>query len=195
MISPLRIRIVVAGASWGGIEAATQVFAALPADFPAPVVLVQHQRISAENRLAELLSSRTPLRVVTPQHGEKLQPGTLYVAPPGYHALIEETDVLALGMHWPVHYCRPAIDELFFSAGQIYGRGTLGLILTGANEDGAEGIRYISRRGGVTVVQDPATAEAPIMPKAAIALGGAQYVVPLQDIGQFLNDNTFGLRE
>lgn len=195
MAAPLRIRIVVVGASWGGIEAATKVFSVLPANFPVPVVFVQHQRVSAENRLAQLLSSRTALRVLTPSHGEKLQPGTLYVAPPGYHALIEQTDVLALGMHWPVHYCRPAIDELFFSAGHIYGRGTLGVLLTGANEDGAEGLRYISRRGGITVVQDPGTAEAPVMPQAAIALGGAQYVVPLQDIGKFLNDNTFGLRE
>lgn len=190
-----RIKIVVIGASWGGIDAASKILADIPGNLPAPLVLVQHQRVSTQNRLAALFASKTKLQVVAPDHGELLEPGHLYVAPPGYHSLINHDGTLTLGMHGPVHYCRPAIDELFYSAGQIYGAATLAVILTGANEDGAEGMRYISQRGGITVAQDPTDAEAPVMPESAIALGGAQHVLPVSAIADFIIDHVFGLRE
>lgn len=192
---PLRIKIVVVGASWGGIEAATQIFSALPETLPVPVVLVQHQRISVHNRLAKLFETKAKLKVVAPEQGELLEPGRLYVAPPGYHTMIDEGGHIALGLHRPVLYCRPAIDELFFSAGQIYGRSTLAVLLTGANEDGAAGMRYIKQRGGMTVVQDPATAEAPVMPESAIKMGGVQHVVPLANMADFICEQVFGLQE
>lgn len=195
MAGPLRIRIVVIGASWGGIEAASQILAALPFDLPVPIVLVQHQRISVANRLARLFAAKTRLEVVAAEHGMTLEPGKLYVAPPGYHTMIEPDGSLALGLHWPVHYSRPAIDELFFTAADCYGRGTLAVLLTGANEDGAAGMAYIARRGGITVVQDPATAEAPVMPESAIKAGGAQHVLPLADIAQFISEHVRGLAE
>ena len=190
-----RIKIVVIGASWGGIEAATQVFSKLPSNLPVPVVLVQHQRVAVENRLANLFRSRTSLKVVAPDHGEVLEKGHLYVAPPGYHTLVDDGGRLVLSMHWPVHYCRPAVDELFYSAARLYGAGTLAIVLTGANDDGAEGLRYVAMRGGITVVQDPRDAEAPLMPEAAIAAGGAQHVLPLAGIAEFICDHVFGLQE
>ncbi len=190
-----RMKIVVIGASWGGIEAASQIIAKLPANLPVPLVLVQHQRVSTQNRLAALFRSKTKLTVVAPVHGERLEAGHLYVAPPGYHSMVDEGGTLSLGMHWPVHYCRPAVDELFYSAGRYYGAGTLAVILTGANEDGAEGILYVARRGGITVAQDPQQSEAPVMPESAIALGGVQHVLPLSGIADFICDHVFGLRE
>lgn len=193
MARPQRIKLVTVGASWGGIEASSTLFSALPADFPVPVVFVQHQRMSSEDRLARLLASKTALKVVSIEHGMGMQPGALYIAPAGYHTLVERDGTLSLGLHWPVHYSRPSIDELFITAGDVFGRSVMAVLLTGANEDGAVGMRHIARRGGITVVQDPATAEAPVMPVAAIEAGGAGYVLPLEDIADFLIENAFGL--
>lgn len=193
MARPLRIKLVVVGASWGGIEASSQLFSALPQNFPVPVVFVQHQRMSSEDRLARLLARKTALKVVSIEQGMHMKPGSLYIAPAGYHTLVDSDASLSLGLHWPVHYSRPSIDELFISAGDVFGRSVIGVLLTGANEDGAAGMRHIARRGGITVVQDPATAEAPVMPSAAIAAGGAEYILSLEAIAEFLIENVFGL--
>lgn len=193
MARPLRIKLVTVGASWGGIEASSKLFSALPANFPAPVVFVQHQRMSSEDRLARLLASKTALKVVSIEHGMGMQPGALYIAPAGYHTLVDGDGTLSLSLHWPVHYSRPSIDELFITAGDAFGRSVMAVLLTGANEDGAVGMRHITRRGGITVVQDPATAEAPVMPMAAIEAGGSGHVLPLDDIAGFLIENAFGL--
>lgn len=181
------VQAIVMGASWGGVEASMRVLAALDATLPVPVFLAQHQRYETESRLARVLANRTGLTVVAPDDKTPVAPGVLYVSPPGYHMLVDQGQIV-LSCHWPVHFSRPSIDELFFSAGHIYGAGTLAVLLTGANEDGAEGIRYIHRRGGTTVAQDPATAEAPTMPESAIRTGCVDYILPLQDIGPFLRE-------
>lgn len=191
----LRFKIVVVGASWGGIDAATRIFSELPKNFPVPIVLVQHQRAAVRNRLASLFASKISLKVVAPEHGTELEPGGLFVAPPGYHCLVEKGGSLALALYRPVHYCRPAIDELFFSAGYVYGRGVMAVLLTGANEDGATGMQYIKRRGGMTVAQDPADSESPIMPQSAIDMGGVDEVLPLADVASFISDQVFGQLE
>jgi len=193
MARPLRIKLVTVGASWGGIEASSTLFSALPADFPVPIVFVQHQRMSSEDRLARLLARKTVLKVVSIEHGMTMQPGSLYIAPAGYHTLMESDGTLALSLHWPVHYSRPSIDELFITAGDVFGRSVAAVLLTGANEDGAVGMRHIAMRGGITVAQDPATAEAPVMPAAAIDAGGVGNILPLEDIADFLIENAFGL--
>lgn len=187
-------RAVVLGASWGGVDASIRILGVLPADFPLPILLVQHQRYDAESRLATVLTSRTALPVVAPQDKEPLLPGTVYVAPPGFHMLVESEREIALSCHWQVHYSRPSIDELFISAADVYGSALIGVLLTGANEDGAAGIEYIHRRGGSTIVQDPATAEAPAMPEAAIATGCVDYIVPLEEVGHFLSNRVLGQR-
>jgi two-component system chemotaxis response regulator CheB len=182
------VRAVVMGASWGGVEASIKVLSELKVPFPVPLFLAQHQRYESESRLARVLSSRTELKVVAPEDKEQIEPGVIYVSPPGFHMLIDRGGFIALSCHWPVHYSRPSIDELFFSAGHVYGAGVLAVLLTGANEDGAAGIRYIHQRGGTTVAQAPATAEAPTMPEAAIRTGCVDYILPLQEIGQFLRE-------
>lgn len=189
------IRAVVIGASWGGVNASIKVLSALDATFPVPLFLAQHQRYESESRLARVLETRTRMRVVAPEDKQPVLPGVIYVSPPGYHMLVDRADTIALSCHWPVHYSRPSIDELFFSAGHVYGAGTLAVLLTGANEDGAEGIRYIHQRGGITVAQDPSTAEAPVMPESAIRTGCVDYILPLDEIGPFLREQVSSRRK
>jgi len=190
-----RIQAVVLGASWGGIEASIKVLERLPANLPVPVFLAQHLRVSTENRLPKVLGQKVEIDVVSPEDKTDICPSRVFVAPPGYHMLVEDKSQVGLAMYWPVHYSRPSIDELFFSAGHVYGDGTLAVLLTGANEDGAAGIEYIARRGGVTVVQNPQTAEAPVMPQSAIDTGCVQHVLDVERIGDFSVEHVFGLTQ
>ena len=160
--------------------------------FPAAILLVQHQHASAENRLPWLLARYCQLPVIAPEDKEDIQPGCVYVAPPGYHMLVEEDETLALSAGRPVHFSRPSVDELFLSAGAVYGKQLAGVILTGANEDGAKGIDYIHRRGGFTIAQSPVSAEAPAMPEAAIKTGAVSRVLDLEAIGPFLAEQVAG---
>ncbi|ASK36429.1 chemotaxis protein CheB [Alcanivorax sp. N3-2A] len=181
-----RMEAVVMGASWGGLNAYSRILTSLPAHFPAAVLLVQHQNASADNRLAWLLRRYCRLPVISPRDKEPIRAGHVYVAPPGYHMLVDRDRTVALSMSRPVHFSRPSIDELFFSAGHIYGGNVIGVVLTGANEDGAEGLDYIRRRGGMTLAQSPASSEAPAMPEAAIAKGAVRETLDLERIGPYL---------
>ena len=186
------IKAIVMGASWGGLNAYTRILSALPADFPVAILLVQHQHASAENRLPWLLSRYCALPVIAPEDKEEIQPGCVYVAPPGFHMLVEADETLAFSAGRPVHFSRPSVDELFLSAGVVYGKQLAGVILTGANEDGAKGIEYIHRRGGFTIAQSPVSAEAPAMPEAAIKTGAVSRVLDLEAIGPFLAEQVAG---
>jgi two-component system chemotaxis response regulator CheB len=177
--------IVVIGASWGGLAALNRVIGDLPSDFEAPVAVVQHRSRDAANLLASLLQDATPLRVVDVEDKEPLVPGSVYIAPPNYHMLVEDGH-LSLSVDPLVRFSRPSIDVTFLSAGDTYPRSTIGVILTGANDDGALGLRHIVDRGGRAVVQDPATAESPVMPRAAQLAVPEAEVVPLAGIARHL---------
>ncbi len=179
-------KVVVMGASWGGIAAFGQILSALPSNFPAAILLVQHQRPDSGNRLATLLQRKTAMPVGIPAEKEEIKSGHIYVAAPGYHMLTEKGGEISYALTPPVHFSRPAIDELFFSAGYAFGERLIGVLLTGANEDGAAGLAYIRRRGGFTMAQDPATAEAAAMPQAAIDLQAVMQVAALDDIQRIL---------
>jgi two-component system, chemotaxis family, protein-glutamate methylesterase/glutaminase len=194
-MSRQRIKAVVMGASWGGLEAYTAVLGRLPATLPVPVLLVQHQHPTAGDKLPWLLDTRTAMRVMSAQDKTALEPGCVYVAPPGYHMLVDSDHTVCYSLAAPVNYSRPSIDELFYSAGHVYGHGLLAVILTGANEDGAAGIKYIKQRGGITVAQSPLTAEAQVMPQSAIDTGCVDWVRDLPDIGDFVVEQVFGLQE
>ena len=180
------------GASWGGLNAYIHILSVLPADFPLPILMVQHQQASANNRMPWLLARYCALPVVTPEDKEPIIGGHVYVAPPGYHMLVEDDQTLAFSNGRPVLFSRPAIDELFFSAGVVYGRHLIGVILTGANEDGAAGMKYIHSRGGFTIAQSPVSSEAPTMPEAAITTGAISRVLDLEAIGPFLAKQAMG---
>lgn len=176
------LEAVVIGASAGGVEAFTELFSALPATFGLPVVAVMHLPPATESLLVEVLGRHCPLPLQEACDKEPIRGGTVYVAPPGYHLLVERDRSLALSVDAPVNYSRPSIDVLFESAAHAYRERLLGIVLTGANEDGARGLAAIRACGGAAWVQDPATAMASAMPAGAIARAGADRILNLQEM-------------
>jgi two-component system chemotaxis response regulator CheB len=173
--------IVVIGTSWGGLNALTAVVSRLPGDFGLPVTIVQHRHRASEGLLRELLQDRTTLHVCEVEDKAPMMPGTIYIAPADYHVLIEP-GFFSLTTDPPVRFSRPSIDVTFISAADAFAERTIGVVLTGANDDGAIGLRRIADRGGRAIVQDPATAESPVMPRAALAQVQGARVLPLEGI-------------
>ena len=177
--------VVVVGASWGGLEALTTLVHGLPAGFPVPVVVIQHRGRDSQALLADLLQDRMRLRVSEPDDKEPLLPGHVYVAPADYHLLVDD-GYLTLEMDAPVRYSRPSIDVTFSSAAATFGTRTIGVVLTGANADGSRGLRAIVDNGGTAIVQDPESAEMPVMPRAARLAVPEANVLPLARIAPHL---------
>lgn len=174
------------GASLGGMKALQQVLAALPEDYRLPIVIVQH-RGKGLDELAASLSPPGAMLVVEASDKQRLLPGRAYLAPADYHLLIEG-DTLALTTEAPVNSSRPSIDVLFESAAHQLGDAVVAVLLTGASHDGARGAASIRARGGLVLVQDPASAEAPTMPLSAIQAGAADRVLSLEQVGATLNE-------
>jgi two-component system, chemotaxis family, protein-glutamate methylesterase/glutaminase len=178
--------LIVIGASWGGLHAVGRILSALPEHTEAAIVVAQHRRTDApEGGLASILGLRTELPVSDADDKQPILPGHVYLAPPDYHLLIQH-GWFSLSTDEHVHFARPSIDVLFESAADAYGEQVIGLILTGANEDGAAGLARIKERGGVAIVQDPRTAERGEMPGAALAATAADAILALEEIGPFL---------
>jgi two-component system chemotaxis response regulator CheB len=178
--------LICIGASWGGFRAVRHLLAGLPDGIDQPIVLVQHRHPdSFAAGLPELLAEKTPRPVRDVDDKMPIEDRTVYVAPPDYHLLVERGR-FALSLDERVQYARPSIDVMFESAADAYAEHLIGVILTGANQDGAAGLARIKARGGVAIVQDPAEAERRAMPDAAIAATVADAVLPLDEIGPFL---------
>ena len=178
--------LVVIGSSWGGLHAVGAVLAGLPAGFPAAVAIAQHRDAAPEDgALAAMLGTRGPLAVHEAEDKVPIEAGRAYLAPPDYHLLVER-DGFALSIDERVQHSRPSIDVLFESAADAYGERVVGVVLTGANADGAAGLRRIKDRGGLAIVQDPSGAERAEMPRAAIATGAADRVLALDGIAPYL---------
>ncbi|ODP36522.1 chemotaxis protein CheB [Sphingomonas turrisvirgatae] len=160
-------RAVVIGASAGAVQALSEILPRLPADYPLPVLIVVHVPDSPSG-LVTLFASKSAVAVREPEDKEPIVPATVYVAPPGYHLLVEPDRSIALSTDEPVLFSRPSIDVLFESAAESYGRGLVAVILTGANEDGARGAAAVHAAGGTVLVEDPAHAYAATMPSAAL---------------------------
>jgi two-component system, chemotaxis family, protein-glutamate methylesterase/glutaminase len=179
--------LCVIGASWGGLRAVGQLLRGLPQRLDLAFVVAQHR--GADSRpggLEELLQTHSLYPVREAWDKGPIEPAHVYVAPPDYHLLVEPGS-FALSIDERVNYARPSIDVLFESASDAYGDRLIGIVLTGANQDGAAGLARIKRRGGVAIVQDPREAEAPAMPAAAIAATQADAVLPLAEIGRFVH--------
>ena len=175
------------GASWGGLSALERVLAALPRDFPTPIAVAQHRSPDrGSEQLARLLGAHSSLPVVDVDDKTPVEQGRVYLAPPDYHLYLD-ADGFALSVDEAVLYSRPSIDVLFESAADIYRDRLIAVVLTGANEDGAHGLARIKERGGVAIVQDPATSARRTMPDAAIAATSADAILPLEEIPKFLN--------
>ena len=177
--------LVVIGCSWGGLQALGEIFSRLPATFDVPIAVAQHRMASSADALARSLEARGPLPVKDAHDKEPIERGNVYLAPPDYHLLVEPGS-FALSTDELVQYARPSIDVLFESAADAYRERLIGVILTGANEDGAAGLARVKDQGGVTVVQDPSTAMRREMPDAALAAVRPDKVLPLAEIGPFL---------
>ncbi len=178
-------RLVAIGASAGGFQALTLILGRLPVDFSASIAIVQHRRPDESSLLRELLAQRTRLPVIEPCHGEPLRPGHVYIAPPDYHLLVEPGSI-ALSVDPPINCSRPSIDALFESAAAAYGHRAIGVVLTGANADGAHGAAHLARVRAPIIIQDPATAEAPACPAAALARVPHATVLALGDVAERL---------
>lgn len=177
---------IVIGASAGGVNALLEILPGLPKDYPYPVVTVLHVMKGRQNQLAEVFQQRLALRVLEAGDKDDLRPGTLYFAPAGYHLSVEEGGVFSLSQEEPVHFARPAIDLTMQSAADVYGDQLVGILLTGANQDGAAGLAAIGAAGGLTVVQDPAEAQVAVMPNEAIRLRQPDLVLTLREIRSLL---------
>ncbi|MDN7183734.1 chemotaxis protein CheB [Caballeronia sp. SEWSISQ10-4 2] len=173
------IEAIVIGASAGGVEALTQVLPALPADFRPAVLIVVHVRSDPPSLLPGLFSARCKLPVVEPDDKDDIAGGTIYVAPPGYHMLVEPDRSISLSVDPPVRFSRPSVDVLFESAALCFADTLLGVVLSGANDDGARGLVAIQRAGGRCWVQDPHTAVSDAMPLGAIARSGVHDILTL----------------
>jgi len=186
MLSATTLDAVVIGASAGGVEAITTLLAPLRAPFGVAVVIVIHLPPTNENLLVSVLRPRCALPVAEAADKDSIERGTVYLAPPGYHLLVEPGRTFALSLDAPVHFSRPSIDVLFESAAFAYRDRLLGILLTGANADGADGIARIRAFGGQAWVQDPSTAAAPAMPTAALERAGADRVLSLPEMAAAL---------
>ncbi len=180
---------IVIGVSAGGMDALRAIIPNLPETLKVPIIIVQHLHPHSDNFLIRDLGRKTEYAVSQVDEKEVVLPGHIYFAPANYHLLIEHNRTFSLSVCDSVSYSRPSIDVLFETAAEVYQDKLVGVILTGANKDGSEGVRKIKRFGGTVIVQDPETAEADMMPKSAIQTTNIDFVLPLKDIAGFLKKN------
>ena len=182
-----KCELIVLGGSSGGVEALLKIIPGLSPDFSTPIVIVMHQSRSSRSSLALVLQSRTKLTVREPEDKEKILPKHIYVAPPDYHLMIEDDKTFSYTYSELVNYSRPSIDVLFESAADAYRDKLVGVLITGSNSDGAAGMKHIKKNGGITIVEDPATADSPTMPAAAIKMTTIDFVLSIPETIKKLN--------
>ncbi|WP_440972571.1 chemotaxis protein CheB [Pseudomonas koreensis] len=181
-----RVEAIVVGASAGGVEALLSLLGPLRAGYVLPIIVVLHLPEERRSHLAEVFSRRLMLPVEEATDKQDIMPGTVYFATPGYHLSVEQDRSLSLSLEDRVHHSRPSIDYLFESAADAYGESLAAVLLTGANHDGARGLKQVKQRGGLTIVQDPKDAQVATMPLAALKLQQPDHVLPIYGIGRLL---------
>lgn len=179
-------KAIVMGLSSGGMGALKAILPALPADYGVPIVIVQHVGASSDSYWIEAINKSCLVEVKEADEKEKIEAGHVYIAPPNYHLLMEKDGTLSLSNDERVNFAKPSIDVLFETAADAYGRRLVGIVLTGSNNDGAEGLRKIKANGGLAIVQDPASAESSYMPEAAMVAAKPDYILSLEGITQLL---------
>lgn len=181
---------VFIGTSAGGVMAIQRLLSHLSDDFSTPLVIVQHLPADSTIDPSLIFSHHTSGRVFEAVDKVLIQPGHVYFAPPGYHLSVERDLTLSLSQENPVHYSRPSIDVLFESAAVSIGPRACGVLLTGANSDGAGGLKAIQEAGGITIAQDPSDAESPMMPRSALEIMNPDFVGNLESISRVLTELT-----
>ena len=178
--------IIVIGASLGGLDALSKLLGGLPGELNAAVLIVLHTSPQSPGLLAAILGQRTPLKVAYGEHGCSVERGHVYIAPPDHHLTVSHPGVVHLDQRAKVRFSRPAADPLFRSAADVYGPRVIGVVLTGCDGDGTEGLRAIKAAGGISVVQDPKEAVAPDMPRHAIIGDSPDFIVVLSEMAPLL---------
>lgn len=181
-----KYKAIVMGASAGGLAAISFILEELPANYPLPILLVQHRIKDQRQLLEEILQTKCRLKIKQADEKEPIRAGTVYIAPPDYHLLLEHNHTLSLNNDKPVCFSRPSIDVLFESAADACKTKLIAIILTGANSDGARGTAAVKKMGGLTIAQDPEEAEYPFMPNAALGQKGVVHTWKLKEIRDFL---------
>jgi two-component system chemotaxis response regulator CheB len=182
----MQYEAIVIGVSSGGMNALKIIFSALPVDFNTPIIIVQHLGAHSDSQWIKLLNEKSLLDIKEADEKENVEKGKIYIAPPNYHLLIEKDKTFSLTIDERVSFARPSIDVLFESAAEAYKNKLIGIVLTGSNNDGTEGIKRIKECGGLAIIQDPKTAESPYMPKSAIAAILPDYILSLENIVELL---------
>lgn len=178
-------KLILIGTSWGGLHALKQIVQALPDDYSIPIAIVQHRHRDSDTMLARFLQGLTRLCVCEVEDKQPVETGKIFIAPANYHMFVERGH-FSLSLDAPVRYSRPSIDVAMLSAADAYGHSAVGVVLTGANADGSAGLRRMADVGALTVVQDPATAEMSVMPRAALLAVPTARVFAVERIGPFL---------
>ncbi len=185
-MSAIAPEAVVIGASAGALEALSVILPALPANFRLPLMIVVHMPPDRSSILAELFQAKCRIAVREAEDKEPVNGGTAYFAPPDYHLLVEANKHLSLSSDEPILYSRPSIDVLFESAADAYGPALIAIVLSGANQDGAAGLKVIADAGGTAIVQSSEGAFATAMPEAAKAMCPSAQVLSPQEIAAYL---------
>lgn len=182
------IEAVVIGLSAGGMNAIGEVISGLKPTQKIPIIVVQHLHRDQTEYYVEYFQNQTNLKVSNVKDKGELLPGNIYFAPPDYHILLDDKKTFSLCYDEKVNFSRPSIDLLFESAAEVFGSNLVGIIMTGANSDGAKGLHKIKAFGGLTIVQSPETSEFSAMPEAAINLFSPDYILSIKEIIRFLNN-------
>lgn len=188
-ITEVKIEAIVIGTSAGGLNAIKNILEKLPEYFPVPILIVQHLKADSEDFWIKNLDAHCKIRVKEAEEKEKIAKGNVYIAPPDYHVLLESDRSISLSQEGKVNYSRPSIDVLFETASDVYQDKLLGVVLTGASKDGARGLWKIKKNGGITVAENPETAEFKLMPTEAIKASKADYILSLQEIADLLTSS------
>ena len=183
-----RRHAIVIGSSTGGFYALKKIITSLPEGFSIPILIAQHISPNSDNFMAKYFDGLSHVLVKEADEKEPVLPGVVYIAPPNYHLLVEEDFTLTLSTEEKRNYARPSVDVLFESAAYAFGNKLIGVVLTGANQDGAKGLLTIKNFGGITIVQDPKEAEAYVMPQSALETANPDFVLSLSEIAQKLID-------
>lgn len=177
---------IVIGASAGALDALSFILPSIPRDFGLPIIIVVHIPPDKRSILAELFRAKCHIEVVEVEDKEPIRPGTAYFAPPDYHLLVESKQMLGLTNEEPILFSRPSIDVMFESASEVYRDRVAAVLLTGANQDGAKGLKIIFEAGGQVIIQDPKSSFASAMPEAGIRSCPQASVLSLNAISEFL---------
>lgn len=182
----MQYEAIVVGVSSGGMNALRYLFSALPADFRLPIIVVQHVSARSDNQWIKLLNDISKLNIKEADEKERIEPGNVYIAPSNYHLLIEKDKTFSLTIDERVNFARPSIDVLFESAAEAYKNKLIGIVLTGSNNDGTNGIKRLKECGGLAIIQDPETAESSYMPASAMAAIQPDYILSLENMVELL---------